>query len=266
MESREPRSRSLAPKEHGAYGQLGIPLLTALSMGSPTPVAGLLLAASVAAFLLHEPVLVLLGRRGGRAAREHGPRARRWLVVSALVSALCASAALGLASTETRVAVLCSVFLAVVSAVVVWRDVERTLAGELIAGATLSSTGLAVATGSHVPLADALAAWAVFAFGLSVATLGVRAVVAHAKTGARLLARGWPMLVPSGLAGMVLVARVGPAWARLAAGPLFLVAWALILAPPKAKALPRLGWALVAATVVTMGIVVVGFRLTASIP
>ncbi len=47
--------RSLAPREHGAYGQLGFPLLTALCIAVPR-LPGILFAAAAAALLLaHEP-------------------------------------------------------------------------------------------------------------------------------------------------------------------------------------------------------------------
>ena len=49
----------LLPREHGAYGQLLFPRLSALLIGRPAPGAYLLGAAAVAAFLAHESLLVL---------------------------------------------------------------------------------------------------------------------------------------------------------------------------------------------------------------
>jgi hypothetical protein len=57
------------PKEHGAYFQLAVPLVTALLMGSPTRLAAAFAGGAVVAFLLHEPLFVLLGRKA-RAARR----------------------------------------------------------------------------------------------------------------------------------------------------------------------------------------------------
>ena len=82
--------RSLMPREHGAYGQLALPLLTALFSGRPTAAAFLYSTAAVFAFFAHEPLLVLLGQRGSRAFRELGARARlrlTLLVVGTLVVA-----------------------------------------------------------------------------------------------------------------------------------------------------------------------------------
>src|SRR5512144_1851394 len=73
---------SLFPREHGAWGQLAFPLATGLNIGRPGPAAFLLCAAVVAAFLGHEPLLVVLGQRGHRARDAHGRRALRALAVS----------------------------------------------------------------------------------------------------------------------------------------------------------------------------------------
>jgi hypothetical protein len=87
--------RTLVPREHGAYGQLAMPLLTALAIGRPGISALALTAAVVLAFVAHEPLLVAVGQRGPRALELDGARARRRLVwLGALVLAC---GALGLA-------------------------------------------------------------------------------------------------------------------------------------------------------------------------
>src|SRR5512138_3779118 len=78
--------RSMLPHEHGAWGQLAMPLLTAFAIGRPTAAALALAAAVVLAFLAHEPAIVLLGQRGRRARDEDGDRARRWLATSAALA------------------------------------------------------------------------------------------------------------------------------------------------------------------------------------
>lgn len=87
--------RSLAPREHGAYGQIGLPLITALAMGTPSVSAILLTVGAVLVFAAHEPLLLLLGRRGLRAQRYGSPRARRSLRILAAGAAV--SGLLGLA-------------------------------------------------------------------------------------------------------------------------------------------------------------------------
>ncbi len=54
------------PKEHGAYGQLAFPLVTALAVSGTSVPAGLIALAVVACFLAHEPLLVLLGMVSSR--------------------------------------------------------------------------------------------------------------------------------------------------------------------------------------------------------
>jgi hypothetical protein len=68
----------MLPKEHGAYGQMAMPLVTSLVVAGASAPGLLLATAVVIAFLMHEPLVVLLGRRGGRAKREAGGRAGRW--------------------------------------------------------------------------------------------------------------------------------------------------------------------------------------------
>src|SRR5829696_5891404 len=72
--TREPRWRPW-PREHGAHGQPGLPLVAALAMGTPGWASFLWALAAAAAFLMHEPAVVLLGRRGPRTLRAHGTKA-----------------------------------------------------------------------------------------------------------------------------------------------------------------------------------------------
>jgi hypothetical protein len=70
---------SLLPKEHGAYGQIAVPLITAFLVAGVST-TGLLIATAVSAgFLAHEPASVLTGARGTRAKRDLRQPALRWL-------------------------------------------------------------------------------------------------------------------------------------------------------------------------------------------
>jgi hypothetical protein len=60
--------RSLWPREHGAYAQLGAPLATAIAMQAPTIGALALASAACLAFLANEPLLVVLGHRDSACA------------------------------------------------------------------------------------------------------------------------------------------------------------------------------------------------------
>src|SRR5207302_1656621 len=64
-----------------------------LVVGRRTPAALMLAAAAVLAFLAHEPLLVLLGHRGPRAARDDRSRALVWFASTALGAAILGAAA-----------------------------------------------------------------------------------------------------------------------------------------------------------------------------
>lgn len=70
------RGRFRLPREHGAYGQLGVPLAVALASGRPTLTAIAFVLGAIAVFLVHEPLFLLARRRGGRAL-ETARAARR---------------------------------------------------------------------------------------------------------------------------------------------------------------------------------------------
>src|SRR6266542_1954987 len=76
---------SLLPKEHGAYGQLTLPLLTSFAVAGVSVPSLLIACAVVAAFVAHEPSAVLLGGRGPRAGREEGRRAAMLLAVAMVI-------------------------------------------------------------------------------------------------------------------------------------------------------------------------------------
>ena len=90
------------PKEHGAYGQLIFPLATSLLVAGVTAPALLTALAAGAAFISHEPALVLLGRRGTRATRETGRRAIVWWSVSTAAAVVAGGLALWLAPGGER--------------------------------------------------------------------------------------------------------------------------------------------------------------------
>jgi hypothetical protein len=52
-----------------AYGQLRFLMVTALAIGRPGTAAFAWAGAATLAFLVHEPVMVLLGQRGAKASR-----------------------------------------------------------------------------------------------------------------------------------------------------------------------------------------------------
>jgi hypothetical protein len=248
-----PRPRSLLPQEHGAWGQLAMPLLTALLLGRPTPAASLLAAATVLAFLAHEPWLVLLGHRGPRAQVDEGPRARRALWLALAAAALAGLGGFALAPLAARLAlVIPSVMAALVAALVLLRW-ERTVPGELVVASALASSGFAVALAGGAPFSVAAAATAAWVLAFTSSVFAVQVVLVRARGGAErgLLNALLILLVAGGGSAAAVVLGLG--WAvPAAAAPTALLSLVVCLAPFTARQLRTLGWGLVAATTASL--------------
>lgn len=254
-----PRSRSLLPQEHGAWGQLAMPLLTALVLGGPAPAALLLAGATLLAFLAHEPWLVLLGHRGVRARAEEGRRARRamWALLGAAAAAGLAGAWLAPLAARWALAVPAALAAAVVAFVLAKR--ERTVPGELTVVSALASSGFAVtlAGGASLTVAAAATVTWVLAFAASVFAVHVVLVRAlsrgeeeHGVRNALLAA-----LVAGGGSAVAVAAGLG--WAVPAAvAPTALLSLVVCLAPFSARQLKTLGWGLVGSTTASLLILI----------
>src|SRR6185503_1061213 len=121
-------SRSLLPREHGAYVQLLAPLATALVARTPTWQAALLAIAAACAFLANEPLLVMLGHRGKRIRSSDGARAQRRLLGLGLVAI--ATGTIGLAASSLHVLAVAALVAApgAITIVLAWRRAEKSLA------------------------------------------------------------------------------------------------------------------------------------------
>lgn len=245
--------RSLAPKEHGAYGQLATPLVGALLAGRPSVAALALTAASALAFVAHEPLLVVLGLRGTRAAREEGPRARRHLLALGGGALALGAAGLALAPREVLLAASAPLLLALVLGVFVVRGAERTTPGELVAAAGLSAAALPVGLAAGLSWSAAANVWGCFALGFAAATLGVRAVLPRASRGARMLGLGLPL-------GIAALMALPEARGLAPALPLCAASLAVALLRPAPKHLRKVGFSLVGASLLTLAWLVVATR------
>ena len=247
-------SRSLTPREHGAYGQLGFPLATSLLIGRPGAAAVALAVCAVLAFLAHEPLLVALGQRGSRVRREHGPRALRRLLWLGCGAA--GALALGLrGADETRwAAVGLALAVSVVALAFLVAGREKSVWGELVAALALVLGAVPVALAGGVPVLAAVHLGGVWGAFFTLTTLSVRSVT---RKGDR---RG-----PAALGAVVAVAGLASAaagmWAwsgALALLPPAVASVWLAIRPPPAKALRQVGWALVAAGSATLGVLLLG--------
>jgi YwiC-like protein len=250
----------MIPHEHGAWGQLAMPLLTALALGRPTAAALLLSCGVVLAFVAHEPLLVLLGQRGRRVAEENAARARGWLAAAGGLAVGAGTAGVALAPPAARAALLLPAALAAAVALLVWRRLEKTTAGEIVVAAALASAGWAVALAGGAPPAAALAAALAWILSFGAATLAVHVILARARSkGAR-----DPGRRHAALSG----ALVAVAFALTAAGLPRALAWAVLptslfaivicLGRFSPKRLRGLGWAMVASSALTLIILLVG--------
>jgi hypothetical protein len=243
-------ARSLAPREHGAYAQLGLPLCAALLGSRPTLAAVCFALGACAAFAAHEPLLVVLGQRGKRSLREAGGRAWRRLLAAAFASTALGALALVLAPSA-RAWAAAPVALAAAGLVFILRRSERTLAGELVAAAALTSAALPAAIAGGMPASEALAACGIFYATSLVSTVEVRAI-ARREAPSRSRIAAW-----SAAAGLVLLLAIrAPAFA-LAGVPTLLTVMAVAISRPSPSKLRRIGWALATASLLTAAGVVV---------
>jgi YwiC-like protein len=253
----------LIPREHGAYGQLAFPLATALAIGRPTPGAIALAVAGVAAFLGHESLLVGLGQRGSRAVREHRLEALRTITLFGALAAAAGVSAVVLLNPLARWSLVLPAVLTLQLGVAVFSGAERTIAGEILAAAALTSLSVPVAIGSGVTVRSAFTVFVVFALIFFVATTAVHAIIGRAARGSgsssRLVSGVLTLVV---LVALVILVRVGfvqpvAAWAAL---PVSLVALSLVTRPPSPQHLRIVGWSLVGATAATSILLVVALR------
>lgn len=222
----------------------------ALASGRPGLVAWLFGTGAVLAFLVHEPLLVLLGHRGTRARREDGPRAARVGVALAGSAAVLGSLAMIGASPEARQAAILPVGLTLLALGLVWRKQERSLLGEIVAASALSGAGVPIAVSGGTTVNNAIGMWWSWALGFAAVTFAVRAVVARDQRRGR-----W--LGPLAIAG-ILGLGSGQGWLSvssvLSAIPLLLAALLITALKPAPTGLRKVGWVLVVASLVTGGL------------
>jgi hypothetical protein len=240
----------LMPREHGAWGQLLAPMLTGLLQGHGVTLVGIcFVAAGISAFLSHEPVTVLLGRRG---KRSDAPLKRRALMMTlfllgaGLVAAL---TALWSAAPLIRHCALLPTFLGTGAAVAVWLDRERELLAELWLSSTLSALSFPVAVACGVPLLIAAGSWIAWTLASAASIPAVRGVIASFKAQSAPLSRCVGTLFAIISLGLTASLDVVPPSLLASTLPMLVVSAWLGLSPPHPRHLRRVGWTLVGATV-----------------
>lgn len=258
---------TLLPKEHGAYGQLAFPQLAALTAVGVTVTSALWTLTMIAAFLGHEPLLVLLGRRGTRRRREESRSAARGLGVIAAIVMMAAAAALWTAPPHTRWSFGVPLLPTLLVLMVIARDSEKTTFGEVAVATTFAFAAVppAITAGASAQVAFALAIayWLVFIS----ATFAVRVIILRVRGG------GNPAAVRTtraAFAALELVAclavalaireRLLPVVLLLAIAPPLVISMLIAAFPPPPTRLRHVGWSMAAATLVTTLVLIAGLN------
>lgn len=250
----------LLPREHGAYAQLGFPLLGGLLLGAPGASAFLFAAAAILLFLANEPLVLLLGVRGRRQQEELANPARRHLALRAALGGVAACAALWFAPLETRwLALAPAAFAAALVPLVLAKNL-KTLPGEMVAAAAFSSMHLPVAAAGGVA-GTLLWGPPLMWFAATVAaTLCVHAIKARSvkRTPWVIPAAAWTARVA--LVGALAILAWVPGWRPIALAACLPLAGIVVLnqLAPSPKRLKQVGWTLTAANALALALLAAG--------
>ena len=258
------RAPSLLPREHGAWGQLALPLASALALGRPGAAALLLTAGIVLAFLLHEPLVVMLGQRGRRSKGELDRPARRRIAAAGLAALAAGAAGVLLSPPAARVAIAPAALLGAAVVALAVARLEKTTGGELLVSCALAAASVPVALAAGAPPRHAWAAAVTWAAAFAAATLPVRAILLRARTKGAVDRR--PLAAAAVLAialAALLAGALGlfPWAAALAILPVALAALVVSVAPIRPQRLTAVGWSVVGASTAALLVLVLGLRL-----
>ena len=262
--------RRMIPREHGAYAELLFPIVTVFLGGLPTTSTLLLAIGAIAAFLANEPLLVLVGQRGTRMKREEGGRAQRALLVFLMFALAAGIAGLALAPRPAQFAVVLPLLLGATLIMLAIQGLERSMFGEGLAAATLSSVAVPLGLSAGLDLRVALAVALIWALTALLGTSIVRLTVARtkAKTEHELrnvrIKRSALILVCIALIAIGVAAPFGSRvglWVLAAAVPVALVVLAMAALQPTARRLRLMGWSLVAANLLSLIAVVTTLKI-----
>lgn len=253
-------SQKLLPREHGTYAEILLPLCAVLWVGDVTPTAALLAVAAVAAFLAHEPSMILLGLRGERIRQERRGPARAWLAFLVAVALGFAAQVFVSADPLLRAAIVAPLGLVAWATVFVARGEERTTLGEIVAAVTLASSAIPIGIAAGLSATTSIAIACVWAIGSALATATVRGILLSAKLTTSWQPEAAIASAVAVLAGAAFLSSlgVGPSWLPPALCPLALLSVGLGAFSPRPAYVRNVGWAFVAANLMTLGIVVVG--------
>lgn len=238
----------LMPREHGAYAQLGFPLLTGLIYAGGDPGAVAFAVAAIAFFLAHESLAVLSGVRGPRVQTEYGRAARRRILFLSGAATAGLVAAIGLAPPRAWMAAVLPAGLATLLLPLLGTRRMKSIPAEVTAAAVFSTSVMPLALCGDSDLLRPAVASAVWLAAFVPAIFAVHATKAalRRRPEERWILRTAPLLATTSLLAVVLGATLATGGHDLlAALPPGLVALAVALRPPHPRHLKRVGWLLV---------------------
>ena len=255
----------MLPREHGAYGQLLFPLVTSFAVAGLSITATIIGLIVVAGFLAHEPLLVLLGRRGVRAQRDRRGAAIAALAAAAIVAIGCTVLALVLAPRSMWWSFLLPILPGACLAIAIALELEKRALGEVTAALTFSFAAVPMCLASGASTTTAISISIAFAAIFVTATLAVRVVILRVRGGGdprAVRATRLTVLTLASVIGIALVAataRHTMPWPTIAAAaPGLIGAVWLALRPPSPARLRTVGWTLVATSATAAAVLIAG--------
>ncbi len=246
----------LLPREHGAYALVIAPLLTAFCRETPSWTGAALALATLAAFVLHEPVLILLSQRGPRARRELGALATRAVWVRGSVLALSGGYGLYSANAETRIGLAGVALLGLLVLALAIKAREKSGLGTLILAWSSALAAVPVALANGWSPADALLTAVVFAVTGAASMFTVRELIPKRRREDSLAAYVGGMSAVVALVAMLAGALRNelPVYFTWALVPTLVVAAVVLRLHPHPRHLKTVGWSLIAAKVCTFAV------------
>ena len=247
MSAPSARVRSLWPREHGAYIQLLVPLITPLLATGLRWAAVAIAVGAGFAFLASEPLRVMLGGRGPRMREATAARARTRFATFAALALMAGGTGLALAPATASWLALPLAPLVAFVIVASRRGNVQTVLGECVAAVALAGAGAPVAVAGGMNLRDALVVWSAWSLAYATTVIVVHHVIAHHRRASSLAnAR-------SGIS-VVLLCGTLAAWITafpLAsfATPLAIAAVLVLIWVPRATRLRAIGIAFLASSV-----------------
>jgi hypothetical protein len=240
----------MLPREHGAYFQMALPLVTALVIARGLPPAIFIAIAVICGFLAHEPLLLLLGGRGVRARQAMGSRARVQFGTLFIAMLAAGGAAFWWSSAAARWSFVLPVVPAAWVGVAALSGQEKRASTEIAVALAFAFAAMPMCLSAGVAVGTAASVALVFTSVYVTGVLCVRAVVLGRRGGGNAPAaratRFALMVVAAGSAlGMAIaVSRAWLPWATFAAATPGLATAVVLATGPHRAALQTVGWSL----------------------